>query len=540
MAAGGGKYPYDIFVSHNHADKAWVRRLALWLGEQEYNGRKLRPWLDEHFLDPGNPASNLELTTALDRSRLMGVVLSPEAVASGWVDLELRYAIESRGVEPIVAMLRRDCSIPTSLAAVPLLDFRAEAFDPEALQRLLARVCPPAGRRVDEVERAVDAAFDDVVASDPGGLGPGPTPQRDALFAELLRSDIDDSASEGLAVAGFMRAVKRVMDAPARSPHAAYNAKMLLGECLAGALARSPSYRQVARRFLDITRRSNTLIPLFVVARSLSKLAEIDPRLVDTSVLMRALSDLDAIPRTNEAHAVETLLGRVVGKLRDNPAGELLIKSLTGRGRASRATAAGAIGFSYQLSGPVFYLSELETLHEARGEERVLPAGPPSRRLLGELFSLDHDEDESVRTAAQNARDEIRSAYPGTDFPYGLLWFLQRETIEGVLQATPFIGTVVKATRENMIEVGERATVSTVACLTQSRIVDALFDGCGALLIETQDADSPQCRRLESRGMPFAMLSAEAMGRLADGDHVVVDEARMHVLGAAQRRTPTN
>jgi hypothetical protein len=30
------------------------------------------------------------------------------------------------------------------------------------------------------------------------------------------------------------------------------------------------------------------------------------------------------------------------------------------------------------------------------------------------------------------------------------------------------------------------------------------------------------------------------MGRLADGDHVVVDEARMHVLGAAQRRTPTN
>ena len=40
---------YDVFLSHNRADKPWVRELASWLADREYNGRHLRPWLDEHF-----------------------------------------------------------------------------------------------------------------------------------------------------------------------------------------------------------------------------------------------------------------------------------------------------------------------------------------------------------------------------------------------------------------------------------------------------------------------------------------------------------
>ena len=60
---------YDVFLSHNRADKPWVRALAARLADTECNGRRLRPWLDEHFLDPGDLSGEAELTTAMDRSR---------------------------------------------------------------------------------------------------------------------------------------------------------------------------------------------------------------------------------------------------------------------------------------------------------------------------------------------------------------------------------------------------------------------------------------------------------------------------------------
>src|SRR5689334_12638703 len=103
-----GGYAYDIFISHNRADKEWVRALTDRLAEEFYNGRRLRPWLDEQFLDPGQLSGESELTTALDRSRLLGLVLSPEALASRWVDFELRYFLGGRGGEAVIPMLRRD------------------------------------------------------------------------------------------------------------------------------------------------------------------------------------------------------------------------------------------------------------------------------------------------------------------------------------------------------------------------------------------------------------------------------------------------
>jgi hypothetical protein len=523
-------YAYDVFISHNRADKAWARELAAWLSDQQYNGRSLRPWLDEQFLDPGALGSTLELTTALDRSRLLGLVLSPEALASSYVDLELEYFLGSRDADHVIAMLRRDCRPPEAVT-VPALDFRADGLAEGPRRQLLVRLCPPTATRPDQVERAVDAAFDQLEASDPGGFAPGTTLERDAVFAELLRHDIDENGAEGLALAGFARAAGRVLRACAHGSRAAYTCKMLLGECLAAALHRSPAYRQVARRFLDLAAaQAGDPVLLFVVARAYSKLAEMDPRLVDTSVLLRAVSQLDAAPPGNEVRAIEALFARVVGKLRDTPAGELLIKALTERGRASRIVAAGGISLSYQRSEPVFYVSELRQLHDARKEEHVLPAGRPSKRLLGELFTLDLDQDDSVRNAVRLAREDILDVYPDTDFPYGASWFLRRHMIQASSHHTPFTGTVVKATRQNMTALAGRVEVSAVACLTEPRIVDALFDGCGALLVEEQDADSPQCRRLRSRRVPFAMASEPVMAQLADGDHVVVDDTQVRVL----------
>ena len=76
-------YGYDLFLSHNRADKDWVRKLATRLADHTYNGRALRPWLDEQVLDPGEDVREAELTTALDRSRLFVIVLSP--IESGYL-----------------------------------------------------------------------------------------------------------------------------------------------------------------------------------------------------------------------------------------------------------------------------------------------------------------------------------------------------------------------------------------------------------------------------------------------------------------------
>ena len=521
---------YDIFISHNRADKAWVRRLAAVLADQDYNGRGIRPWLDEHFLDPGALGSESELTTALDRSRVLGLVLSPEAVASGWVDFELRYFLESRAADDIVVMLRKDCVPPAALASHPVIDFRDEDIAEAPLKQLLLRLCPPTAHRQEEVRDAVDAAFDAVLAADDDGYGTAP--ERDAVFAALSRSDIDDAGGEGLAIAGFVQAAEIVRRTREVRFQASYNCKMLLAECLATVLLQNGGYRQVARRLLDIA----AAVPddptlLFVVGRAYSKVAEMDMALVDTSVVLRGSSLIDALPLTNETKAIRALFARVVGKLRDKPLGELLIKALAEGGSASRVVAAGAIALDYQRSGPVFYLTELERLHELRGKEAILPAGPPSRRLLGELFALDLYQDESVRSALEGARRDLQRAYPGIDFPYGASWFLRRTAIDaGTTHGTPFIGTAVNATLKNMADVAPELNSSTVACLTELRVVDALFDACGALLIPEQANDSPQCRRLRGRNVPFAMATPEVMAQVADGHQVVVDDKQIRIL----------
>ena len=71
--------------------------------------------------------------------------------------------------------------------------------------------------------------------------------------------------------------------------------KMLLGECLAVAVLHHARYRQVAQRYLDLeTADSEDPVLAFVVVRAYSKLAEIDPALIDLGALLWVATQLDA------------------------------------------------------------------------------------------------------------------------------------------------------------------------------------------------------------------------------------------------------
>jgi hypothetical protein len=101
-------------------------------------------------------------------------------------------------------------------------------------------------------------------------------------------------ATEGLALTGFSRAAKLLLRDHERNHPAADNMKVLLGECLAVAVLHDARYRQVAQRYLDLeTPDSEDPVLGFVVVRAYSKLAEIDPALIDLGALLRVATELD-------------------------------------------------------------------------------------------------------------------------------------------------------------------------------------------------------------------------------------------------------
>ena len=78
----------QLFLCHSSKDKEFVRRLASDLKELS-----VRVWLDEWELEPGDSLHDC-IGSALQESAYVGVVLSPDSVASKWCNRELQTALE--------------------------------------------------------------------------------------------------------------------------------------------------------------------------------------------------------------------------------------------------------------------------------------------------------------------------------------------------------------------------------------------------------------------------------------------------------------
>ena len=102
-------------------------------------------------------------------------------------------------------------------------------------------------------------------------------------------------------------------------------------------------------------------------------------------------------------------------------------------------------------------------------------------------MGMEFEQDDTVRQTAKNAKEDIKHNFPGIEFPYPLLWYIRQNIEITNTHNAPFAGTVVKVTLRNMVDLFNKLDVSNVACLTEHRIVDALFDNCGALLILDQN-----------------------------------------------------
>jgi len=132
---------FDLFLSHNGADKPWTERLAVAI-EGDRSGPPLKVFFDKWDILPGSDVP-AELEEGLQNSRYVGLVLSQEALSSDWVALERSTAIyrDPRARQrSLIPLLRRDCRLPDMLARLNRIDFRREQdFDAglEALVNLL-------------------------------------------------------------------------------------------------------------------------------------------------------------------------------------------------------------------------------------------------------------------------------------------------------------------------------------------------------------------------------------------------------------------
>jgi len=73
---------FDAFLSYSHADKAVVDQVHAWLVRAG-----LEVWYDGTHLPAGSMVAS-ELGSAISQCRAALIVLSPQAVESGWVEEE--------------------------------------------------------------------------------------------------------------------------------------------------------------------------------------------------------------------------------------------------------------------------------------------------------------------------------------------------------------------------------------------------------------------------------------------------------------------
>jgi hypothetical protein len=158
---------YDVFLSHNSADKDAVEALARRLEDVAH----LQPFLDKWHLVPGNTWQE-ELEQALDDSRTSAVFIGPNGIGL-WENEEMRSALDTRvnqsgyRVVPVLlpgATMRERGQLPRFLSRLTWVDFRgAEGLNNKAaFHRFVAGIKGVApGRTVGDgsTSRAIECPY---------------------------------------------------------------------------------------------------------------------------------------------------------------------------------------------------------------------------------------------------------------------------------------------------------------------------------------------------------------------------------------------
>jgi len=133
-------FEYDVFLSHNRADKDWTRRLAARIERETWQGRTLKVFYDEWDIQPGDNIP-IALEHALPKSRKIALVMSPDFFKSEWTESERAAATiftPANRAKRLIPLLLRDTELPALVAPLKYIDFRDAARFEASFKQLLA------------------------------------------------------------------------------------------------------------------------------------------------------------------------------------------------------------------------------------------------------------------------------------------------------------------------------------------------------------------------------------------------------------------
>jgi signal transduction histidine kinase len=145
--------PPSIFLSHTWSDKPFARKLG---DELRRSGAKV--WIDEAEIRLGDSLIQ-KVGEGIDTCDYLGVILSPEAVASEWVSREVELAVnrEIAGKRVIaLPLLYRRCKIPIFLSSKLYADFTEPALFLSSLNKIKERLGLPLTPERLTVEQATE------------------------------------------------------------------------------------------------------------------------------------------------------------------------------------------------------------------------------------------------------------------------------------------------------------------------------------------------------------------------------------------------
>ena len=109
-----------VFLSHSSKDKAFTRKLASRLAEYD-----IEFWLDEAEINVGDSLM-IRISSAIEETDFIAVVLSHESVSSNWVQVELQMAMNRELSDKqvrVLPILIEKCEIPMFLRDKLYADF---------------------------------------------------------------------------------------------------------------------------------------------------------------------------------------------------------------------------------------------------------------------------------------------------------------------------------------------------------------------------------------------------------------------------------
>jgi hypothetical protein len=153
----------SVFLSHNHADKDFVRKLA-----QDLACQGIKYWLDEAEMKIGDSLIQ-KIREGIDSIDFFAIILSPNSVAAPWVvnelDVAMNLQISGKGIK-VLPILLKECDLPGFLIGKLYGDFTKEKNYENSFQKLIHSIGMVFNKSAMQAERspynlgtAIDKAF---------------------------------------------------------------------------------------------------------------------------------------------------------------------------------------------------------------------------------------------------------------------------------------------------------------------------------------------------------------------------------------------